>query len=131
VVQALRVQALRKCVALLSVLLLLTAFRCMAACIAGDSGSSAPASSSHLPPCHKHPGPAQGKQNSIPCQTHPGLLAWSVHQPCAPIDLHPSLVAIHEPVTLMREAGKLAQNRFAPGPLLPLPEAVSPIVLRI
>ena len=56
---------LRKCVALLSVLLLLTAVRCMANCTLSDAGNSA-----HVPPCHRHSAPEK-------CQSHPGSLAFS------------------------------------------------------
>ncbi len=67
-------EALRKCTALLSVLLLLTVFRCGATCIVSDTGTAAHNSSTAIPPCHKHHEPTQGTQHSAPCQNHPKLL---------------------------------------------------------
>jgi hypothetical protein len=122
------VDRLRKYVALLSVLLVLTTVRCMADCIVSDAGASTHNSSPAVPPCHKHPAPARGTQHSLPCQNHPGLLAYSIDQPHVFVTL---------PVTLMASFFEPAQRRprslhsasYA-HPYL-RPDALLPIVLRI
>ncbi len=122
---------MRKGIALLSVLLVLTAFKCMATCIVSDAGLSGHTrSSTTVPPCHKHHQPAQ--QNSVPCQNHPGLLAYSLEQPFAYVDVPVNLVAtVYEPMLSLRAACELRVRIFAHTPPLPRPEALSSIVLRI
>lgn len=126
------VETLRKCTALLSVLLLLTAFRCMATCIVNDTGAPDHNSSTAIPPCHRHQAPPQGPQHSVPCQSHPGLLAYSVHQPSAHVDVPVNLLAaVYEPAPLMRGAWEFGFGGFARTPPLLRTDALSSIVLRI
>jgi hypothetical protein len=127
------VETLRKGIALLSVVLVLTAFRCMATCIASDAGASSHTSSSTtLPPCHRHHGPPPGTQNSVPCQNHPGLLAYTVQQPSAHIDLHLNLLAaVYERAPLHAGSWGFGVRGFAHTPPLPRPGVFSSIVLRI
>src|SRR5580704_12055438 len=102
---------------------MLTALGCMGTCIANDSGT--PAHS--VPPCHRHHAPTNGTQNSAPCQSHPGLLAYSVHQPSAHIDVPVNLFpAVFEPAPLPREA-----SDFTHTSALPHLETLPSTVLRI
>jgi hypothetical protein len=128
------VEVLRKGTALLSVLLLLTAFRCMANCIVNDTSTatsgSAHNSSSTVPPCHRHNSPTQGRQ--APCQSHPGLLAYSVHQPSAHVDVPVNLLAVvYEPAPLPGGLRAFGLDGFAHTPPLLRTDALSSIVLRI
>ena len=133
---------LRKSTALLSVLLVLTAFRCMATCLVNDTETSAHSSSTTAPPCHQHGGhqhgghqhhgQEQGTPNSVPCQSHPGLLAYSVHQPSAYVDVTVNLLAaVFEPAPILRESRDPGAGNFAHIPPLPRSEALSSIILRI
>lgn len=120
---------LRKGAALLSVLLVLTAFRCMATCIVSDAGTSAHNNSSTVPPCHRHHAPAR---DSVPCRNHPGLAAYTVDQPSAQVDLHVNLLAaVYEPAPSLRAASGFGVSSIAHTPPLPRSEALSSIVLRI
>jgi hypothetical protein len=128
------VEVLRKGTALLSVLLLLTAFRCMANCIVNDTSNatsgSADHSSSTVPPCHRHNSPNQGRQ--APCQSHPGLLAYSVHQPSAHVEVPVNLLAVvYEPAPLPSGVRAFDLDGFAHTPPLLRTDPLSSIVLRI
>ena len=130
------VEVLRKCTALLSVLLLLTAFRCMATCIVNDtsvsSQDSSHSSSTTIPPCHRHNAPLKGTQHSAPCQSHQGLLAYSINQPSAHVDVPLNLLAvIYEPGPLLSGAREFGLRGFAHTPPLLRTDALSSIVLRI
>jgi len=104
---------LRKCVALLSVLLLLTAVRCMANCVAADA---------HVPPCHRHHAPA-------PCQNHPGASAYSF-QPAVHLD-QPVIftVVLFEAVPVSHRLCGFVRSNYAP--LLRRPPGLSSLVLRV
>jgi hypothetical protein len=125
------IDALRKCIAVLSVLLVITAFRCTATCLVGDAGSSAHTNAPAVPPCHEHHKPAQGTRNPVPCQDHPGLLAYSIHQAAAQIDLHVNLLPVYGPAPLILESWKQASGIYAYAVPIPRSEALSSIVLRI
>lgn len=114
------VEALRKCTALLSVLLLLTAFRCMANCIVSDTASEGNAGSVAVPPCHQHHAPP------APCHNHPGLQA-SAHFD-VPVDLLP---AIYDPSPLQRLASKFSPRGHAYNPPLLRTDSLSSVILQI
>jgi hypothetical protein len=123
---------MRKSAALLSVLLILSVARCMASCIALDAAPVSHADSSAVPPCHHHKAPAQHSQDSLPCQSHPGGLAYSVSQPAAHVDPAVSLLpAVHSLATVSPLAAGASTPFSLQIPPLPLDKPLAPIVLRI
>jgi len=117
---------MRKSAALLSVLLILFVAHCMASCIASQTDSAA------VPPCHHHKAPAQHSQDSLPCQSHPGGLAWSVNQPAAHVEPAVSLLpAVHSLATVSPLAAGGSTPFLLQIPPLPLDKPLAPIVLRI
>src|SRR6266404_4318680 len=100
----------------------------MATCIVGDAGATTHNSSSAIPPCHRHNAPAQGTQHSLPCQNHPGLLAYSIDQPHVFVALPVTLIArFGEPAPLRR----MMSNSTGYAQPHSRSDALSPIVLRI
>jgi hypothetical protein len=127
------VEASRKGIAFLSVLLVLTAFRCMATCIVNDTGASLyTPSSTTVPPCHRHHLPAKGTQTPAPCQNHPGLVAYNLQQPSAHVDAPVNLLAVvYEPAPFPRGLSVVLLGTFPQTSPLPRSVALSSIVLRI
>jgi hypothetical protein len=128
---------LRKSIALFSVFWLLAAIRCVANCTVSVTEFSTHDSAPAVPPCHHHQHqPDQGTQNSVPCQDHPGLLAYSLHQPSPFLSARISMPGVaHEltpDVSGALRSSILAASRLIPSPRSPYaPDTPLLTVLRI
>ena len=120
---------LRKSLAVLSVILLLSAVRCVSACTATGEQIK---TRTDAPRCHRYQLPAHGTERPLPCQDHPGLLAYSVHQPVAPLPLPVSVAAsTYQSLATRQNAAESGGTIFAYVPPLFPPSAHSLIILRI
>jgi hypothetical protein len=111
-------EALRRSAALFSVLLILFVARCVVTCVVSETASAA------LPPCHLHHSPSPEA-----CQSHPGMLAFSVAHPAPPV-VPAVTAAVFGPSPVALVSASFSQRPLRIPPLLPDRHPAS-LILRI